>query len=86
MGQEDELLRMTGAIKRRRDELYLVDCDVAGSSDGSSKDLTCSLQRIFEHNIFPMVKKLVEPGEGSILDIKLSSLEMVRGHIYKLPS
>ena len=60
--QEDGSLRMTGAIKRKKDDLYLVDCAVTGSSDGTAKDPKCALQRIFEHNIFPAVRKLVGVG------------------------
>jgi len=39
-----------------------VDCAVTGSSDGTSKDPKFSLQRVFEHNIFPVVAKLIAPG------------------------
>ena len=42
--QADGTMRMTGPVKRRRDDLYLVDCAVTGSSDGTSKDPKCSLQ------------------------------------------
>ena len=60
--QEDGTMRMTGPIKRKRDDLYLVDCAVTGSSDGTAKDPKCSLQRVFEHCIFPAVQKLVVAG------------------------
>ena len=60
--QEDGSMRMTGPIKRKKYDLYLVDCAVTGSSDGAAKDPKCSLQRIFEHCIFPSVQKLL--GEG----------------------
>ena len=60
--QADGTVRQTGPIKRKKDDLYLVDCAVIGSNDGTSKDPKCSLQRIFEYNIFPAVKKLVGPG------------------------
>ena len=49
-------------VKNKKDGLYLVDCVVTGSSDGTSKDPKCSLQRTFEQYIFTLVQKLV--GEG----------------------
>ena len=55
-------MKQTGPIKRKKDNLYLVDCAVTGSSDGTSKNPKCSLQRIFDYHIFPAVCKLV--GEG----------------------
>ena len=57
-------MRYNGPVKRRRDELYLVDCAVTGSSAGTAKDPKCSLQRIFEYNIFPVMRSLVAP-EGN---------------------
>ena len=42
--QEDGTIKMTGPIKQKRDNLYLVDCAVAGSSNGSAKDPKYSLQ------------------------------------------
>ena len=60
--QEDGSVRMTGEIKRKRDDVYLVDCAVTDSSNGTAKDPKCSIQRIFEHSIFPDVRKLVGPG------------------------
>ena len=60
--QEDGSMRMTGPINQKKDDLYLVDYAVTGSSDGTAKDPKCSLQYIFEHSIFPSVQKLV--GEG----------------------
>ena len=53
--QEDGSIRMTGPVKRKKDDMHLVDCAVTGSSDGTAKDPKCSLQRIFEHCIFASV-------------------------------
>ena len=64
--QEDGTMRQTWSIKRKKDDLYLVDVAVTGSSDGTAKDPKCSLQRIFEYSIFPAVKKLV--GEGGMYE------------------
>ena len=58
----DGTIRMTGPVKRRQDYLYLVDCAITGTSDGTSKDPKCSLEKIFEHNIFPVIRSLVGPG------------------------
>ena len=60
--QADGTMPMIGPVKRRQDDLYLVDCAITGSSDGTSKDPKCSLQRIFKHNIFPSVRSLVGSG------------------------
>ena len=60
--QEDDTIKYNGAIKRKRDDLYLVDCAVTGSNDGTAKDPKCSLQRIFENCIYPVVNKLVGVG------------------------
>ena len=60
--QADGSMKQTGSVKRNKDDLYLVDCAVTGSSDGTSKDPKCALQRIFEHCIFPAVRKLAEVG------------------------
>ena len=58
----DGTIRMTGLVKRRQDYLYLVDCAITGTSDGTTKDPKCSLEKIFEHNIFPVIHSLVGPG------------------------
>ena len=36
--QPDGSVRQMGPVKRKRDDLYLVDCCVTGSSEGTSKD------------------------------------------------
>ena len=41
--QADGSMRQTGPVKRKRDDLYLVDCAVMGVSEGTSKDPKCSL-------------------------------------------
>ena len=41
--QEDGSLKYTGPIKRKRDDLYLVDFAVTGSNDGTAKDPKCAL-------------------------------------------
>jgi len=60
--QVDGSSKQTGPIKRIRDNLYLIDCAVTGRNGGTSRSPKCSLQRIFEHNIFPAVRKLVGRG------------------------
>ena len=60
--QEDGTIKYNGAVKRKRDDLYLVDCAVTGSNDGTAKDPKCFLQRIFEHCIYHAVNKLVGAG------------------------
>ena len=54
--------KQTGPIKRVRDDLYLVDCAVTGSSDGTADDPKFALSRLFENYIRVRVKKLVCPG------------------------
>ena len=39
----DGTMGMTGLVNRRRDDIYLVDCAVTGSSDGTAKDPKYSL-------------------------------------------
>jgi len=58
--QEDELTKQTRP--RKREDMYLVKCDVTDSSNGTKKDPKYSLQRIFQHNIIPAVRTLVRPG------------------------
>ena len=41
--QADGSMRQMGPVKRRRDDLYLMDCAVTGSSEGTAKDLKCYL-------------------------------------------
>ena len=57
--QEDGSIRQTGPVKRKKDDLYLVDCCVTGSSEGTAKDQKCSLQNIMEYGVFPEVRRLV---------------------------
>jgi len=44
--QSDGSSRQTGSVKRRRDDLYLVNCAVTGSNDGTAKDPKCCLKNI----------------------------------------
>ena len=60
--QADGSMRQTGPVKRKRDDLYLVDCAVMGVSEGTSKDPKCSLRNILEFGVFPEVKRLVGAG------------------------
>ena len=60
--QADGSVRMTGPIKRKKGDLYLTDCAVTGSNDGTAADPKCCLQRIFAFHVFPAVRKLVGPG------------------------
>lgn len=41
--QADGSMRQTGPVKRKKDDLYLVDCAVTGSSEGTASDPKCSL-------------------------------------------
>jgi len=60
--QADGSSKQTGPIKRKRDDMYLVDCTITGSNNGTSKTPKCSLQRIFEHNNFPAVRNFFGRG------------------------
>ena len=60
--QEYGSMRQLGPIKRRRDDMYLVDCCVTSSNDSTAKYPKCLLQRIFEHHAFLAVRNLVGPG------------------------
>ena len=60
--QTDGRIRATGPIVRRKDDLYLIDCCVTGSTDGTSTDPKFSLARLFRNGIRQRVKELVGPG------------------------
>lgn len=60
--QADGRMRQTGPIKRKRDDLYLVDCAVTGSNEGTSDSPKFALSRLFENHVFPKVLELVKPG------------------------
>ena len=62
MRQTDGSMRQTGPIKRKKDDLYLVNCAVTGSSEGTSSDPKCSLKYLMEYGAFPEVKRLVGAG------------------------
>jgi hypothetical protein len=47
---------------RKRDDLYLVDCAVTGTTLGTPDDPKFPLKPLFERHIFPKVEGLVAPG------------------------
>ena len=59
---KEGLLKHTGGIKRKRDNLHLMDCTVTGSSNETAKGLKSSLQRMFQLYIFPIIQELIGPG------------------------
>ena len=59
---ENGQVRFSGEILRRKDDLYLVDCAVTGSSCGTPMDPKKPLLPEFENNIFKRVETLVGPG------------------------
>ena len=69
-------MRATGPVLRRKDDLYLVDCCVTGSNDGTSTDSKFSLGRLFRNGIRKRVKELVGVGgrfEGRIVVFQADS-------------
>ena len=65
---EGNLVR-DGPIVRRKDDVYLVDCNVTGSNEGTSNEPKFSLLSLFRDIIFPKIEKLVGRGgryEGDI--------------------
>ena len=60
--QEDGTRRALGPILREKSNLYLVDCTVTGSDEGTPDNPKFSLKLLFEKTIFPEVAKLVGPG------------------------
>ena len=51
-----------GEILRKKGDVYFVDCNVTGSSEGSSKDPKFPLMDYFQHALFPEIENLVRPG------------------------
>mmetsp|Transcript_26045 Transcript_26045/g.26462 ORF Transcript_26045/g.26462 Transcript_26045/m.26462 type:complete len:396 (-) Transcript_26045:7-1194(-) len=51
-----------GAIIRQSGDVYLVDCNVTGSDEGTSSAPKFSLLSVFRDHIFPKVETLVGPG------------------------
>jgi len=60
--QADGTMRQCGEIKRRKDDLYMVDCAVTGSNVGTATDPKFALKPLFEFHIFPKIAELVGPG------------------------
>ena len=60
--QPDGSMRQTGPVKRKKDDLYLVDCAVTGSSEGTAKDPKCCLKNLLKYAVFPEVRRLVGVG------------------------
>ena len=60
--QRDGSFRATGEIIRQKGDLFLVDCAVTGSEEGTSDNPKFSLKQLFETTIFLDVEKLVGPG------------------------
>jgi hypothetical protein len=59
---ENGRITYTGPIKRRKGDLYRVDCCVTGSKAGTADDPKFPLTNVFLNNIFPKVERLVGPG------------------------
>ena len=59
---EDEKLVYDGDVLRRKGDLYLVDCNVTGSSCGTADDPKFALLTYFEGLVFEAVKDSVKEG------------------------
>jgi hypothetical protein len=62
--------------------LYLVDCNVTGSSRGTPDDPEFVLKDLFEHHVFPKLDQLVAPG-GSMKVTHPSSRATMRARAPK---
>ncbi|CAJ1931219.1 unnamed protein product [Cylindrotheca closterium] len=60
--QDDGSIKRTGAVIREKGDLYLVDCNVTGSSEGTPDDPKFALKKLFEHHIFQKLDGLVAAG------------------------
>mmetsp|Transcript_8170 Transcript_8170/g.7707 ORF Transcript_8170/g.7707 Transcript_8170/m.7707 type:complete len:156 (-) Transcript_8170:331-798(-) len=59
---DDGKLVYDGEVIRRKGDLYLVDCNVTGSSCGTADDPKFALLNYFEDLVFAAVKDLVKVG------------------------
>ena len=51
-----------GKKLREKGDIYFVDCNVTGSSDGTAKDPKFALLDYFKHAVFPEIEQLTKPG------------------------
>ena len=51
-----------GEKLKEKGDVYFVDCNVTGSSEGTSKDPKFPLLDYFKYAVFPEVEKLTGPG------------------------
>ena len=51
-----------GEKLREKGDIYYVDCNITGSSEGTAKDPKFPLLEYFKHAVFPEVQKLTGPG------------------------
>jgi hypothetical protein len=59
---ENSNLKYNGNTVRKKDELHLVDCNVAGSDSGTSDAPKYALLDLFRDIISPEIHRLVRPG------------------------
>ena len=59
---EDGSRKYDGKILREKGDVYLIDCNVTGSTEGSSDEPKFSLMHLFHSIIFPRIHDLVKPG------------------------
>ena len=50
------------AVKHRKGEPFLVDCNVTGSDVGTPTDPKFALKFLWEHTLIPTIEALVAPG------------------------
>jgi hypothetical protein len=51
-----------GNVLRKKGDVYLVDCNVTGSGEGTSKEPKFPLMTFFATTVFPEIEKLVKKG------------------------
>ena len=59
---ENDNLKYDGEVLRRKGDVYLVDCNVTGSDEGTSDKPKFSLKRLLDDHMFPKIAELVGPG------------------------
>ena len=60
---ESGRVKYDGPIIREKDDVYQVDCAVAGSSEGNTNDPKCPLLPIFRETIFKQTESLTAAGQ-----------------------